>query len=422
MINSTLAIRFPFVVLFVLISAGIRASNYYLSSVDGSDDNNGMSKDTPWKSLRNLQALSLNPGDTVYFARGSAWKSSAWECVLLIDDNGTPDTPIVFTAYGSGEKPSFSNGGQKWNKGIKVSAKHNIIENIVVKDTGYSGIELSEGADKNIIRNCEIYNCGVGIWVYGKNNLLTKNYIHDLKMIVDDRKPDNDFGCVAFWIYGPDNEISYNRAINNVGHSYDYINDGGFVEFYSTCHNTFVHHNWVETGNGICEASLGEGKNILFTYNVFIENKGMFAFHTDNFELLNFRFENNTCITRNGTHWNNMFNFWPNEITHEMVIVRNNIFVLGGSKEEQVSHSSTFTHEYNIYFLVDGATLGDFVPGNGEILADPLFVDEKNKNFSLKKNSPAVDAGIDLKHSSDFINNPVPKGKAPDMGAFEFNK
>jgi len=33
-------------------------------------------------------------------------------------------------------------------------------------------------------------------------------------------------------LYGPNNEVSYNRSINNVGHSYDYKVDGGFLEFY----------------------------------------------------------------------------------------------------------------------------------------------------------------------------------------------
>lgn len=303
------------------------STEYFVNSISGKDSNPRTSISAPWKSLSKLESSNFQPGDIVNFARGSSWTKAAWESVFIIDNNGTKENPITFRAYyGEGENPTFSNGGQVWNKGIKISGSYIIIEELKVINTGYCGFEISKGANFNIIRKCEVENCGMGILTYGSNNLLTDNYIHNLKMIVDNETPDTqsgggDFGCVSFWLYGPDNEISYNRCIDNIGHSFDYITDGGFIEFYENCNGTYAHHNWVENGNGIAEGSNGTGKNVRISYNVFIENGGFFALHTNNFAVDSFKFENNTCINKKGTLWNNMFNFYPGDNIAGKVII-----------------------------------------------------------------------------------------------------
>ena len=402
------------------------ATEYFVNSISGNDSNPGTSIAAPWKNLSKVETKNLQPGDIVNFARGSSWSKSAWESVFVIDNSGTLEKPITFRAYGEGELPTFSNGGQVWNKGIKITASYVIIEELKVINTGYCGFEISKNTENNIIRKCEVENSGMGILCYGSNNLLTENYIHNLKMIVENEIPDTqngggDFGCVSFWLYGPDNEISYNRCIDNIGHSYDYITDGGFIEFYENCDGSYAHHNWVENGNGIAEGSNGTGKNVTISYNIFIENGGFFALHTNNFTVDNFKFENNTCITRKGTLWNNMFNFYPGDNVAGKVIVRNNIFVLGRKSSEQVSKNNNFIHTNNIYHLLNGAQTGTFTLGQGEKLADPLFVDIENKDFRLMTESPAIDNGVDLGYIKDFNNKTVPIGNAPDMGAFEFD-
>ena len=138
-----------------------------------------------------------------------------------------------------------------------------IFENLkFTKD--YCAFEFTADSDHNIVGDCEITGIGVGIFSYGSFNLFTKNYLHDLVMVVDNVIPDSepgggDYGATCFWFYAPNNEVSYNRAINNVGHSYDYQFDGGFLEFYGNCDNTYAHHNYVEKGCGIMEASPNNG-------------------------------------------------------------------------------------------------------------------------------------------------------------------
>ncbi len=56
--------------------------------------------------------------------------------------------------------------------------------------------------------------------------------------------------------------------------------------------------------------------------------------------------------------------------------------------------------------------------GEGEKIGDPLF--KSQSDYHVQSGSPAIDAGIDLGHMVDYDNNPVPRGVAPDIGAYEF--
>ena len=66
--------------------------------------------------------------------------------------------------------------------------------------------------------------------------------------------------------------------------------------------------------------------------------------------------------------------------------------------------------------------LGSSVSGTGNIVADPLFVDSANGNYRLEADSPCIDAGAagDLDLPFDLDGNPRVKGRAIDMGCYEF--
>lgn len=44
----------------------------------------------------------------------------------------------------------------------------------------------------------------------------------------------------------------------------------------------------------------------------------------------------------------------------------------------------------------------------------------ENNDCRLLEGSPAIDVGIDLEYKTDFNNKSVPVGKAPDLGAYEY--
>ncbi len=58
-------------------------------------------------------------------------------------------------------------------------------------------------------------------------------------------------------------------------------------------------------------------------------------------------------------------------------------------------------------------------PGEGNIKADPLFVDPDNGDFHLKTNSPCKDAGTDAGVYVDIDGDTRPQGAGFDIGADE---
>ncbi len=49
-------------------------NSYYFDSQNGKDSHDGLSKNAAWSSHSKVETLDLQPGDTVYFKRGSGWK------------------------------------------------------------------------------------------------------------------------------------------------------------------------------------------------------------------------------------------------------------------------------------------------------------------------------------------------------------
>ena len=74
----------------------------------------------------------------------------------------------------------------------------------------------------------------------------------------------------------------------------------------------------------------------------------------------------------------------------------------------------------NLYYIPNGS-LG-FPKAASEIVGNPLFVNLTAGNYQLQATSPAIDKGVRLSYTRDFLNRPVPVGPAPDMGATKTNK
>ncbi|MFD2934757.1 right-handed parallel beta-helix repeat-containing protein [Spirosoma flavum] len=339
----------------------VLARQYFVNSVSGNDANSGIEPGKPWKSLAPVHAKNFMPGDTVNFIGGLSWDTG-----LVINDSGTPQKPIVFRAMGEGAKPAFSHPGNM-AKAINVTAAWVIVDGFFAKDAHLAGIYLAKGADHNIIRNCEIENCGGGIMVHSSYNLISQNYAHDLIMVKNTQGGDDDYDAVAYWVFAPHNEIAYNRVVRCRAKSYDYGADGGFFEVYTNGDSTYLHHNYAEDCNGFLEIGGGSARDILVAHNVSIEN-GEWTFHlTGKFraDIHNFRMEQNTIISRKGTIWNNLLGIGKGDDAANSLIFSDNLVVLGGEATEKVARHGNFIHHDNTYFLLDGAQLG-FAAADGE--------------------------------------------------------
>ena len=132
-------------------------------------------------------------------------------------------------------------------------------------------------------------------------------------------------------------------------------------------------------------------------------------------KLENMRIENNTFIDTTASDY--AIGFWNGDPVSVDIQYRNNIFYIPNCR--RVSNYSDFIHEHNLYYLGEKGDPG-LESGKGDLQGNPFFVGMEEKDFHLQKESPAIDTGIDLGYKLDFERKKVPAGKAPDIGAYEY--
>src|SRR4051812_20878292 len=93
--------------LHLIFNSNISGATYYLSA-SGNDSytaEQARNKNTPWKSISRLNAYmsSLQAGDSILFERGSIFYGG-----IVLTTGGSGSQPIVFAAYGVGDKPVVS--------------------------------------------------------------------------------------------------------------------------------------------------------------------------------------------------------------------------------------------------------------------------------------------------------------------------
>lgn len=92
-------IFFSLIIVIVLMTEGAGATNYYLSAV-GNNTNSGTSSLLPWKTIAQLNTTVFVPGDSVFFRCGDTFVGT-----INVSQSGTNVNNIVFTSYGSGNRP-----------------------------------------------------------------------------------------------------------------------------------------------------------------------------------------------------------------------------------------------------------------------------------------------------------------------------
>lgn len=87
---------------WLLCCAGASAATYYVDPA-GSNGNNGLSPQTPWRTLLKVGVSTFQPGDVILFKRDGVWNE--W---LTPPSSGTAGSLIKFDAYGNGRPPEFT--------------------------------------------------------------------------------------------------------------------------------------------------------------------------------------------------------------------------------------------------------------------------------------------------------------------------
>lgn len=87
-----------------------KSTTYFVSSLNGNDENDGLSESTAFKSLNKINEIELAPGDKVFLLKGSVFENEFLHLKNCGDINGDM---IEITSYGdNGDLPIINTNGK----------------------------------------------------------------------------------------------------------------------------------------------------------------------------------------------------------------------------------------------------------------------------------------------------------------------
>lgn len=218
-------------------------TTYYVDSENGNADENatGTSKSDAFKTLEQVNAVNLQPGDQVRFKKGSVFNGEALH--FTKEDSGSADAPVVISTYGdeSAARPQINTNGQgRWNLNYgnpldnqNHKWKGEVSSCILIEDTEYieiNGLELTNNRATDKVPetdsngNVRDYNDAyamdrTGVAGVAKDNgtvdhiVLNDLYIHDVTGNVYNKHMTN--GGIYFIVETPTNEATTGIARYN---------------------------------------------------------------------------------------------------------------------------------------------------------------------------------------------------------------
>lgn len=218
-------------------------TTYYVDSENGNADENatGTSKSDAFKTLEQVNAVNLQPGDQVRFKKGSVFNGEALH--FTKEDSGSADAPVVISTYGdeSAARPKINTNGQgRWNLNYgnpldnqNHKWKGEVSSCILIEDTEYieiNGLELTNNRATDKVPetdsngNVRDYNDAyamdrTGVAGVAKDNgtvdhiVLNDLYIHDVTGNVYNKHMTN--GGIYFIMEKPTNEATTGVARYN---------------------------------------------------------------------------------------------------------------------------------------------------------------------------------------------------------------
>ncbi len=408
-------------------------TTYFFDSKTGDDANQGTSTSAPWKTLTKLNGMSLLPGDSVKFAKGSTFTGGC-----IIESSGSEEHPIVISSYGVGNQPSFSNPDYSLLNGnvFQIKGSHVTIDGLHVENCANSPSKIDKdilsvgavygvnGSDFLTVKNCLFVDCPIGVYVNGEHALITKNTLRDCNRFLSEP----DWGPIGIVIGNAYCDVSYNSCTNYVKVGGNYGADGGFIEvddryFGNKVHHVNVHHNSSIANQGFLEIEskvIGDSLNVFYNfsndYQQFIFYWGGNHSKVDNNTVIRTRPSNNGSVNTVFTMHNGDFS-----LKNNIFLVANGIQVLV-TAPYNVGNYAKVIHENNIYYCLDSSTADPCGKplGESEKTINPQFLNISNSDYHLKAGSPAIKAGQWLGYSTDLENKMLPKDSAPDIGAYQF--
>ncbi|HRH60243.1 MAG TPA: right-handed parallel beta-helix repeat-containing protein [Chitinophagaceae bacterium] len=151
--------------LFFVIAAN--AQRKFFVAANGSDNNDGRSAATAWKSLSKISSMQLQPGDSILLRGGDVFAGSIQ---LDAKDGGSPEKPVALASYGAGKATIDAGNGDG------IAAMN--VSNIIIAGLAVHGSSVENNKGNGIIfysddslhtpQNIRISNCEVkGFHNYG---------------------------------------------------------------------------------------------------------------------------------------------------------------------------------------------------------------------------------------------------------------
>ena len=408
--------------------------SFYVDAVDGSDSRDGRSPATAWRNLARVTQETFVAGDVIAFKRGQTFSGSA-----AVDESGTSSNRITLAAYGTGAAPTLTNPGG-WNM-LKLNGQYQRVTQLRFTDgavfdnadgAGISGDKYRLSGAVAITaagRYAEVYDneftdVGVGVKTYGQNTSVRHNTFRDLRIAYrgTDAGAETSYGALGVSANNSDIDISYNDFLNCRSTNSPYGADGGAVEiegFDFTKDDIDIHHNYSRGSQGFLEVTETSSSNVRLYYNLTDDHQQFIAWDTTTTPS-GYQAWNNTVVrTRDDSRAVDIYYYREPGPAPQAgwLTLRNNIFFMTRST---VFSGYEFPHGNNV-FAGRGDPIGyGFLPGDGDVIADPKFVDLSGADYHLSTQSPAWDAGAGHSlASTDLDGNAAPAGAARDVGAYE---
>jgi len=295
------------------------------------------------------------------------------------------------------------------------------------------------------VSRCKTYNTqssGIGIW-FSSHVMVDSN---EVVLACNDGAQEciSVAGCDTF-------EICYNHVHNggpgtNGGEGIDskhgqygwvhnnHVHDLLRLGIYVDAWNVHMHHVWVYNNNvhnctnwGIALANEDGGLlSDVFVYNNISYKNEMIGIGAEGntwgtagktHQLRNIHIYNNTCYG-NGSSWGAGVHVNGNNC--DSIFVRNNILASNNYAQLVIENAPTnLIMENNLIY----GTNSNGNTGENQINGNPLFVDAKNYDFNIQKESPAI-AKATLSDCPSFDYNDKTRfntvSSIPDVGAFEY--
>ena len=174
-----------------------------------------------------------------------------------------------------------------------------------------------------------------------------------------------------------------------------FISDHSFNAVVRNCRLT--RNQTLGIGGGIAVDGPATVENCIFNYNYARVGGGGYGLIDGNVELLT-----NCTFYRNSASHNPNYSI----ISYGDLDIINCIVSRGSLIDRE---NNKFYSMNSTYSLVQEVTV---CMGEGNLVADPLFIDPENSNFMLESNSPAINAGNPSNQYKDI------NGSRNDMGAY----